>query len=153
MLHLTYDHMKKYNWVVVWHIFMFTPIWGNDPIFAYIFQMGWDHQQVEIHHWKQENFQCWNFHQLLGGSLEFKQSQHSLARLPPKQKNRQGKSWLFPGKLPWCWKFYCYRRITSNRRHPRIQHDWSMSFEFDSSSLADHLRDPADRVQLRKVFF
>lgn len=28
-----------------------------------------------------------------------------------------------------------------------------MSFEFDSSSLADHLRDPADRVQLRKVFF
>lgn len=41
-------------------------------------------------------------------------------------------------------------------RCARILAFWKVSFEsfeFDSSSLADHLRDPADRVQLRKVLF
>ena len=29
--------------------FIFTPIWGNDPILTNIFQMGWNHQlEVEF---------------------------------------------------------------------------------------------------------
>ena len=37
------------NWVVVSNIFIFTPIWGNDPFWLlYIFQMGWNHQLVKL---------------------------------------------------------------------------------------------------------
>ena len=28
--------------------FMFIPTWGNDPILTNIFQMGWNHQLVEV---------------------------------------------------------------------------------------------------------
>ena len=38
--------MSIFVWVVVSNIFLFIPVWGNDPIWRNIFEMGWNHHLV-----------------------------------------------------------------------------------------------------------